>query len=335
MTIRHTLLSATLLAAACSPSAFVPLPGSDAGTMSDGAVDRLTPIDAVDATADTGAVDVTIPNDVPTAVDVTSPLDVAPAIDVVDVPVAIDTPPTVDVSDVPSVADAGTCPSGMVLIPGGTFTMGDTDPMSEYAQPPHSVTLSSYCMDVAEVTVAAYSACSATGCSVPGTGQGCNWGIAGRGNHPINCVDWNQARSYCQSRGSDLPTEAQWEYGARGTDGRRYPWGNDAPSSQLCWSGSGIRASTCPVQSLPAGNSPFGLFDMAGNVWEWTLDWHAAYSGAAVTNPTGPGSGSQRVARGCAYDCTGEWVVRGAYRARLGPTERHYFRGFRCARAPL
>lgn len=346
MTIRRTFLSMTLLAAACSPSAFVPLPGSDTGPTTDGAVDRPAPVDAVDATAadavavdvpsvdigmivDAGAVDVTPSTDVPSVVDA------ATSVDAIDVPVTTDTPAAVDVPDVPSVVDAGTCPTGMALIPGGTFTMGDSGGLSSGAQPTHVVTLSTYCMDLTEVTVAAYTACTATGCTAPNTGTSCNWGVAGRGNHPINCVDWFQERAYCQSRGGDLPTEAQWEYAARGSDGRAYAWGNDAPVSQLCWSGSGARLGTCPVQSFPSGNSPFGLFDMGGNVWEMTLDWYGVYSSSPSSNPTGPTMGMYRSGRGGSWQDTLANNVHAAYRGSSGTSYRVDIVGFRCARAPL
>ena len=172
------------------------------------------------------------------------------------------------------------CKWGMVGIPSGTFTMGD----AENFQKPGTVTVAAFCMDRTEVTVSAYKVCVKSGkCTAANTGDQCNAGFTGRefgrwsrDNHPINCVDWNQATAYCEAQGQRLPTEEEWEYAARGTDGRIYPWGNAEPAGQLCWDGAGNdlgegnRKSTCPVASFPAGNSPFGLADMSGNVMEWT-----------------------------------------------------------------
>ena len=229
------------------------------------------------------------------------------------------------------------CPAGMAYIPAGSFLMGDADTLSNGAQPPHMVTLSAYCMDLTEVTVAAYRGCTAPGCTTPSTGTYFNWGVAGRDNHPINGVDWNQSRAYCQWRGVDLPTEAQWEYAARGSDvtNHIYPWGNAAPASQLCWNRYPTPGSTCPVQSYPLGNSPFGLFDMAGNVIEWTRDFYANYPSAAASDPTGPTSGASRVLRGGAWNDSAS-VVRAAYRFDgRSPTYRDGSTGFRCARSLL
>ncbi|MBK6528241.1 MAG: SUMF1/EgtB/PvdO family nonheme iron enzyme [Deltaproteobacteria bacterium] len=226
----------------------------------------------------------------------------------------------------------GSCPTGMRLIPAGMFLMGD----AVYA-PIHGVQLTAFCMDEAEVTVSAYATCAT--CSAPDTTTNCNWGVAGRESHPVNCVDWAQARAYCQSRGGDLPTEAQWEYAARGTDGRIYPWGNDAPTSQLCWRGDvRTRSGTCPVRTYPLGNSPFGLFDMAGNVWEWTSDYYAPYTGSAssyVMNPPGPVSGTSRVFRGASWDQVSAINVHASYRNYNSPTVRNYVLGFRCARGAI
>ena len=232
------------------------------------------------------------------------------------------------------VSSSGTCPIGMVLIPAGSFLMGDADTASNEAQPPHMVTLSAFCMDLTEVTVAAYRGCTAPGCTEPRTGTSYNWGVSGRDNHPINGVDWNQSRAYCQSRGGDLPTEAQWEYAARGSDvaNHIYPWGNAAPASQLCWSGVTARSTTCPVQSYPGGNSPFGLFDMAGNVSEWTLDFYAIYTMTAAIDPPGPTSGTDRVFRGGSWDGSFATVVRAAYRNGYTPSNRDNGLGFRCSR---
>ncbi len=244
------------------------------------------------------------------------------------------------VADAGPPVDSGTaCPSDMVLIPAGNFSMGDSDPRSNAAQPAHMVTLSAFCLDLTEVTVTAYGQCTAAGCTAPTTGTGCNWGMSGRGNHPINCVDWTQARAFCQSVGRDLPTEAQWEYAARGADSRTYPWGNGVPATQLCWSGGGTsRSSTCAVQSFPSGNSPFGVFDMAGNVWEWTLDWYAAYSSAPASNPTGPSSPpppAAHVYRGGSWDNTSANDMRAAFRIDSDPSLRPYDFGFRCARGAI
>ena len=224
----------------------------------------------------------------------------------------------------------------MVLIPAGSFLMGDADTASYQAQPPHMVTLSAYCMDLTEVTVEAYRGC--TSCTAPTAGTTDNfgnWGVTGRDNHPVNYVDWNQARAYCQSRGGDLPTEAQWEYAARGTDGRIYPWGNTAPASQLCWNRFPSPGFTCPVQSYPSGNSPFGLFDMAGNVWEWTRDFYADYTATAAIDPTGPTSGTRRVYRGGSWSVSSATVVRAAFRLDGSPSVRDFDLGFRCARGAI
>ena len=129
-------------------------------------------------------------------------------------------------------------------------------------------------MDRTEVTTAAYAACVSAGkCTRAHTGSvlaSCNAGVAGREQHPINCVDWNQADAYCQAQGLRLPTEEEWEYAATGGDGRTFSWGNEWPSNQLCWNrygdGRTYPNSTCAVGSYPNGRSPFGVDDMSGNV---------------------------------------------------------------------
>ena len=131
--------------------------------------------------------------------------------------------------------------------------------------PPREGVSEHFCMDRTEVTVAAYRACPR--CSAPHTGDDCNWSAPDRDNHPVNCVNLMQAEMFCSWRGGWVPTREQWQLAAQGSDGRTYPWGETAPSDQLCWNRSG---STCAVGSFPSGRSPFGLDDMSGNVEEWT-----------------------------------------------------------------
>jgi formylglycine-generating enzyme required for sulfatase activity len=236
----------------------------------------------------------------------------------------------------PGDAGTGSCPAGMVYIPAGSFLMGDVGLM--LAQPPHMVTLSAYCMDLTEVTVAAYRGC--TSCTAPTAGttsNAGNWGVTGRDNHPVNYVDRNQARAYCQSRGGDLPTEAQWEYAARGSgDNHPYPWGNAAPASRLCWRGDvPTRTSTCPVQSYPSGNSRFGLFDMAGNVGEWTRDFFASYPGAPPLGSEGTTYERFRVFRGGSWNNTSASTVLAAHREVVAELFRFSIIGFRCSRGAM
>ncbi len=215
--------------------------------------------------------------------------------------------------------------SDMVLISDGEFMMGCNEAVDnnclEIEKPYHRVYLNNYYIDKHEVTVAEYQGCvNAGGCNEPNTGKYCNWGQSGREDHPINCVNWNQAQTYCRWAGKRLPTEAEWEKAARGTDGRKYPWGNETATFQyavMSDGGDGCgRNSTWPVCSKPQGNSPYGLCDMAGNVVEWVEDWYEGnyYQGSAANNPTGPSTGKDRVLRG------GSWVhgmpkyLRTAYR---------------------
>jgi formylglycine-generating enzyme required for sulfatase activity len=188
-----------------------------------------------------------------------------------------------------SASGGGEATGGMARTPGGTFVMGSE---SIYAdeKPVHRVTVAAFSMDVTDVTTAAYGACVRAGkCSEPGAGDYCNWGKGDRQNHPINCVDWNQATAYCAYAGKRLPTEEEWEYAARGTDGRTYPWGNEAPSNQLCWNRGASKEGTCVVGSHPSGASPFGLQDMAGNVWQWTSSNYCPYPGSKDP-PAKPGA---------------------------------------------
>jgi formylglycine-generating enzyme len=217
---------------------------------------------------------------------------------------------------------SGSCPAGMAQTPGGSFTMGSQG---------HK-TVAPFCMDLTEVTVAAYKACTSQGkCSSENVstqywdnqdmGRGaCNWGVSGRDQHPMNCVDWGTAAAYCRAQGKRLPTEEEWEWAARGgPEGRNYPWGNAEPDFQACWSGMSQKSDTCPVGSHPDGRSAHGLQDMAGNVWEWTSSLHKSGDPA-------------RVNRGGGWDITLPPGLRASNRDWFAPASRDGALGFRCAR---
>jgi formylglycine-generating enzyme required for sulfatase activity len=213
----------------------------------------------------------------------------------------------------------------MIRIPTGRFRMGSNEGDSD-EMPVHWMTVASFQMDKTEVTVAAYRACVQAGkCTNPGTGGFCDWNIPGKDNHPINCVDGNQAAAYCAWAGGRLPTEQEWEYAARGTDGRKYPWGNSPPSNQLCWDRRKLNQGTCSVASFASGNSPFGLADMAGNVWEWTI------SGYSTNYSTDRLEGVRSI-RGGSWGADDAKAVRAANRSGYYQTRRNDDFGFRCAR---
>jgi formylglycine-generating enzyme required for sulfatase activity len=175
-------------------------------------------------------------------------------------------------------------------------------------------------LDVTDVTVDAYRACvSAGACNEPVTGGACNWNVEGRGNHPVNCVDWHQANAYCAFAGERLPTEEEWDLAARGAERRDFPWGNTPPTNaQLCWA-QNSGGHTCAVGSFPAGDTPEGLKDMAGNVWEWTLSTYKQ-------------GGESRVVRGGSWDNNHAAFVLSSYRGRYVPSYEDADLGFRCAR---
>jgi iron(II)-dependent oxidoreductase len=176
------------------------------------------------------------------------------------------------------------------------------------------VTVPSFEMLKTEVTVNQYKACVDAGkCDKPrdkSDSSYCNWGYSDRGNHPINCVDWSQARAYCQWTGGRLPSEAEWEYAARGGGkSRKYPWGDQtATCDYAVMSGEGKNGCgqdrTWPVCSKQSGDTIQGLCDMAGNVWEWVEDlYHDTYKGAPADGSAWTSGGEEkRVIRGGSWD---------------------------------
>ncbi len=234
---------------------------------------------------------------------------------------------------------AATCDPDMVFVPAGKFTMGSDFSSAEL--PIHDVTLDAFWIDRTEVTVDQYSACvTAASCTAAGTSVKCNAGVAGRGDHPINCVDWSQALAYCIWAGKRLPTEAEWEKAARGTDARTRPWGEETATCDYAvvddasagGFGCGL-AHTGPVGTKPAGASPYGALDLMGNAWEWVNDWYSPtyYSVSPPSNPPGPVSGDERTIRGGAWGDGSGATLRSAYRIPSGVTGTVNTLGFRCA----
>jgi formylglycine-generating enzyme required for sulfatase activity len=245
---------------------------------------------------------------------------------------------------------------GMVLVyvPAGTFVMGasSTDPEAfENEMPQHDVYLDAFWIDSTEVTNAMYALCVADGACTP-PAEDASFSRSPYYSHPtcaeypVIQVTWEQAQGYCEWARRRLPTEAEWEKAARGTDGRVFPWGDQEPDgtrANLCGSECPNEANaptvddgffdTSPVGTYPAGASPYGVLDMAGNVWEWVADWWQAtyYAVSPAVNPTGPSTGDTRVARGGSF-ANPPVGIRVTARASLLPTaSTGEFGGFRCA----
>ncbi len=231
----------------------------------------------------------------------------------------------------------GMCPQGFRLLPAGSFMMGGDD-----AGPLHRVTFArASCIMDHEVTAVEYSNCRDRGCVEPTTSAACpsstlNWPTTGHDWLSVNCLPWSAADAYCRTMVGRLPTEAEWEYAARGTDGRAYPWGNAAPSvtdtpQRLCWNRTD---GSCDWREFTAGASAFHAFHMAGNLAEWVADWHGAYPSGAQSDPRGPSSGTERVVRGGSWMQSTPSAFTATARASAPPTTASAAYGFRCIWTP-
>jgi len=230
----------------------------------------------------------------------------------------------------------------MRLVPADEFEMGESDQA-------HTVYLADFYMDKYEVTNALYKICvDAGGCTSPKYPSSSThpdyYGNSDYNDFPVIYVDWNQAKTYCEWRGASLPTEAQWEKAARGTDGRTYPWGStfDGTKLNFCdkncsfdWADKTVDdgyADTAPVGSYASGKSPYDIYDLSGNVWEWTSSLYQPYPYVSTDGREDLNASGNRVRRG------GSWSlyvdnVRSAYRGGSAPVNFGYYFGFRCARS--
>jgi len=219
---------------------------------------------------------------------------------------------------------------GLVKVPAGEFLMGsgvDEGGADEYPQ--RHVYLDEYYIDKYPVTVARYRQfCTATERHMPDAPR---WGW--HDEHPVVNVSWEDAAAYAHWAGMALPTEAEWEKAARGVDGRTYPWGS-AWDAKKCRNSVGRNhpGSTSPVGYYADGASPYGVYDLAGNVWEWCADWYdeGYYRTAPDRNPTGPATGTARVLRGGAWRYDNPDYFRAAVRYWYNPGIGYYYYGFRC-----
>jgi formylglycine-generating enzyme required for sulfatase activity len=233
----------------------------------------------------------------------------------------------------------------MVHIPAGTFDMGiDIPEAYSDEKPVHKVTLSAFCMDRTEVTLDAYDACVKAGqCSAVANANSISCGkLPENSGRAVNCVTWDQAQAYCKARDGRLPTEAEWEYAARGTDGRLYPWGNEPPD-RTRFQGSDDGDRFCPgcprkVGQFPKGASPFGVLDMLGNVLEWVADYKGPYPKEPRTNPINipyADGAKRRVIRGDHAGFAPEHALEARVTARHATpgSWTHPTVGFRCAKS--
>jgi formylglycine-generating enzyme required for sulfatase activity len=245
----------------------------------------------------------------------------------------------------------------MVYIPAGKFLMGSDDGEAEEG-PAHEVYLDAYWIDQAEITNGMYALCAEAGSCQPPKETGSYtrasyYDDVKFADYPVIFVDWGMANAYCQWAGARLPTEAEWEKAARGESALIYPWGKDwdvesrkrlnfadknNPEMASDLSADDGYRDTAPVGSYPAGKSPYGIYDLAGNVWEWVADWYAPfyYRDSPLNNPPGPTGPTEEVSmralRGGAWVAANPDVFHTYNRNGLELSDFSSSVGFRCAR---
>ena len=239
-------------------------------------------------------------------------------------------------------------PAEMILIPAGEFKMGsdrvDTEgrgtefgsvkPWYMDEHPLHRVFSPAYYIDKYEVTNARYKKFVDSTVSRPPESWPGGKFPSGRENYPVSFVNWYEAQRYCRWLGKRLPTEAEWEKASRGTDGREYPWGNDFDGKKANTGDAGL-GDFAPVGSFEAGKSPYGVYDMSGNVWEWTTDWYQPYPGNTYHSDA---FGQKfKVLRGGSWGGPGHYALplfyRTSYRLYAPPEDAYPDAGFRCVKS--
>jgi formylglycine-generating enzyme required for sulfatase activity len=213
-----------------------------------------------------------------------------------------------------------------VYTPAGEFTMGSSAGNQD-EQPIHKVTLDGFWIMQTEVTNDQYRRCVDDGACTPPDDE--RWNDPAYAAHPVVNVEWEDANRYAVWAGGRLPTEAEWEKAARGTEAFAYPWGEEIPTPELL-NYDYMAGDTQPVGSYPAGASPYGVHDMAGNVEEWVADWYSNdyYSTSPIDNPKGPQTGVLRVLRGGSYKSS-RADVRTTVRGKTLPNAHYPNVGFR------